>query len=126
MFTITAASSTFLRGLPAIVYLRTAAVRRGRSDGWPWFSIAALLERPITIYGDGLADPRSAACDDIVAAYKAAAEKPDRAAGQIFNMGGGPSRRCPWSNCWRFWRSGWRRKFRWGTQSREPEISLSS
>ena len=57
-----------------------------------WFSIAAMLERPITIYGDGLQIRDLLHVNDLVAAYKAAAEKPDRSAGQIFNMGGGPTR----------------------------------
>lgn len=62
-------------------------------QGWvAWFSIAALLERPITIYGDGLQIRDLLHVNDLVAAYKAAAAKPDRAAGQIFNMGGGPAR----------------------------------
>ncbi len=57
-----------------------------------WFSIAALLNRPITIYGDGLQVRDLLHVDDLVAAYKAAAGTPSRAAGQIFNMGGGPTR----------------------------------
>ncbi len=62
-------------------------------QGWvAWFSIAALLERPITIYGDGLQIRDLLHVNDLVAAYKAAADQPDRSAGQIFNMGGGPSR----------------------------------
>ena len=62
-------------------------------QGWvAWFSIAALLERPITVYGDGLQIRDLLHVDDLVAAYRAAADKPERSAGQIFNMGGGPTR----------------------------------
>ena len=62
-------------------------------QGWvAWFSIAALLERPITIYGDGLQVRDLLHVDDLVAAYKRAAAEPSRAAGQVFNMGGGPTR----------------------------------
>jgi len=62
-------------------------------QGWvAWFSIAAMLERPITIYGDGLQIRDLLHVNDLVAAYKAAAGNRERSAGQIFNMGGGPSR----------------------------------
>jgi CDP-paratose 2-epimerase len=62
-------------------------------QGWvAWFAIAALLERPITIYGDGLQIRDLLHVNDLVAAYKAAAADPKRAGGCIFNMGGGPSR----------------------------------
>ena len=62
-------------------------------QGWvAWFSIAALLERPITIYGDGLQIRDLLHVNDLVAAYKRAAADPLRAAGGIFNMGGGPTR----------------------------------
>jgi len=62
-------------------------------QGWvAWFSIAALLNRPITIYGDGLQVRDLLHIDDLVAAYQCAASEPSRAAGKIFNMGGGPSR----------------------------------
>lgn len=62
-------------------------------QGWvAWFSIAALLKRPITIYGDGLQVRDLLHIDDLVAAYQCAASEPSRAAGKIFNMGGGPSR----------------------------------
>lgn len=62
-------------------------------QGWvAWFSIAALLNRPITVYGDGLQVRDLLHVDDLVAAYKAAASDPSRSGGKIFNMGGGPSR----------------------------------
>ena len=62
-------------------------------QGWvAWFSIAAMLNRPITVYGDGLQIRDLLHVDDLANAYKAAANQPDRSAGQIFNMGGGPSR----------------------------------
>jgi CDP-paratose 2-epimerase len=50
------------------------------------------LNRPITIYGDGLQVRDLLQVDDLVAAYKSAVSNPSRAAGQIFNMGGGPTR----------------------------------
>jgi CDP-paratose 2-epimerase len=62
-------------------------------QGWvAWFSIAALLNRPITVYGDGLQVRDLLHVDDLVAAYKSAASNPSKSGGEIFNMGGGPSR----------------------------------
>lgn len=62
-------------------------------QGWvAWFAIAALLNRPITIYGDGLQIRDLLHVDDLVAAYKCAAADRSRAAGKVFNMGGGPTR----------------------------------
>jgi CDP-paratose 2-epimerase len=62
-------------------------------QGWvAWFTIAALLQRPITIYGDGLQIRDLLHVDDLVAAYKRAAADPEHIGGNIFNMGGGPKR----------------------------------
>ncbi len=62
-------------------------------QGWvAWFSIAAMLNRPITVYGDGLQIRDLLHVDDLANVYKAAANQPERSAGQIFNMGGGPTR----------------------------------
>jgi len=62
-------------------------------QGWvAWFSIAALFNRPITIYGDGLQVRDLLHIDDLIAAYRCAASNPSKAAGNVFNMGGGPSR----------------------------------
>jgi CDP-paratose 2-epimerase len=51
-----------------------------------------MLNRPITIYGDGLQVRDLLHVEDLVAAYKIAAAEPERSAGQIFNVGGGPAR----------------------------------
>ncbi len=60
-------------------------------QGWvAWFIIAALKERPITIYGDGKQVRDILYIDDLLDAYDAAVEQIDRSAGQIFNVGGGP------------------------------------
>jgi len=62
-------------------------------QGWvAWFAIAALLERPITIYGDGLQVRDLLHVDDLIAAYQCAAADFSRSGGRIFNMGGGPTR----------------------------------
>jgi CDP-paratose 2-epimerase len=60
-------------------------------QGWvAWFIIAALKQRPITIYGDGKQVRDVLFIDDLLDAYDAAVQQIDRAAGQIYNVGGGP------------------------------------
>jgi hypothetical protein len=60
-------------------------------QGWvAWFVIAAVLGRPITIYGDGKQVRDVLHVDDLLDVYDAAVEKIDVAAGQIYNIGGGP------------------------------------
>jgi CDP-paratose 2-epimerase len=64
----------------------------GNEDqGWlAHFVIAALLDRGLTIYGDGK-QVRDALCVlDLVRAFDLAAQHIDRAAGQVYNIGGGP------------------------------------
>jgi CDP-paratose 2-epimerase len=61
-------------------------------QGWvAWFIIAALKERPITIYGDGKQVRDVLFITDLLDAYEAAVQQIDRAAGQIYNVGGGPA-----------------------------------
>ena len=84
-------------GIPTIVFRQSCIYGQRQfgveDQGWvAWFSIAALLNRPITIYGDGLQLRDLLHVDDLVAAYRVAADDPARAAGKIFNMGGGPTR----------------------------------
>ncbi len=60
-------------------------------QGWmAWFVIAAVVGRPITIYGDGKQVRDMLYVDDLLNAYDLAVEKIDTAKGQVFNMGGGP------------------------------------
>jgi CDP-paratose 2-epimerase len=62
-------------------------------QGWvAWFAIAAELERDITIYGDGRQVRDVLHIDDLLCAYEAAIRAPDRAAGEAFNVGGGPAK----------------------------------
>ena len=60
-------------------------------QGWvAWFVIAAVTGRPITIYGDGKQVRDVLNVDDLLNAYDAAIENISVAAGQVFNVGGGP------------------------------------
>lgn len=61
-------------------------------QGWvAWFCIATALGKPITIYGDGKQIRDVLFIDDLVMAFELAYKKRNKAAGQIFNIGGGPS-----------------------------------
>jgi CDP-paratose 2-epimerase len=64
----------------------------GNEDqGWvAHFLISALLNRPISIYGDGYQVRDVLYVDDAVAAYLLALDNIDRVAGSAFNLGGGP------------------------------------
>ena len=60
-------------------------------QGWvAWFTIAALLDKPITIYGDGKQIRDVLHVQDLVACYEAAINNRQAVSGQAFNIGGGP------------------------------------
>lgn len=60
-------------------------------QGWvAWFTIAALLGREITVYGDGMQVRDVLYVGDLIDAYELALERIDTTAGQIYNVGGGP------------------------------------
>jgi CDP-paratose 2-epimerase len=62
-------------------------------QGWvAWFTIAALLGKKISVYGDGKQVRDVLFIDDLIQAYLAAVEHADKTAGQAFNIGGGPTR----------------------------------
>lgn len=59
-------------------------------QGWvAWFIIAALLKQPLTVYGDGKQVRDVLYVDDLVDVYLAALNNIDKAAGKIYNIGGG-------------------------------------
>jgi CDP-paratose 2-epimerase len=61
-------------------------------QGWvAWFAIAAMLGRPITIFGDGHQTRDVLFVDDLIDCYLAAVDRIDDAAGETFNVGGGPA-----------------------------------
>jgi len=59
-------------------------------QGWvAWFTIATLLGRPITIYGDGKQVRDMLYVTDLVAAFDAFVDRRDRLHRGVYNMGGG-------------------------------------
>lgn len=82
--------------IPTVVFRQSAIYgprQFGMEDqGWvSWFIIAVLLKKPITIYGNGKQVRDLLFIDDLVRAYHAAIDEPEKNAGQIFNIGGGPN-----------------------------------
>ena len=82
-------------GLPTVVFRQSCIYgprQFGVEDqGWvAWFIIAALLGKPITIYGNGKQVRDVLFVEDLLDAYDAAVARMDCAAGQIYNIGGGP------------------------------------
>jgi len=81
--------------LPTVVFRQSCIYgprQFGVEDqGWvAWFIIAAVLGRSITIYGDGKQVRDVLYIEDLLDAYDAAVVQIDRAAGEIYNVGGGP------------------------------------
>ena len=60
-------------------------------QGWvAWFTIAAMLDKEITVYGDGKQIRDVLHVDDLVNAYHQAIENQDQVQGLALNVGGGP------------------------------------
>jgi len=83
-------------GLPTVVFRQSCIYgprQMGMEDqGWvAWFIIAAVLGRPITIYGDGKQVRDVLYIDDLLEAYDLAIQKIEIARGQVYNIGGGPA-----------------------------------
>lgn len=82
-------------GLKTVV-LRQSAIYGYRQfgvedQGWiAWLTIAAVTDQPITIYGDGKQVRDVLFIDDLLDLYDAIVAHSDVAAGQVYNVGGGP------------------------------------
>ena len=61
-------------------------------QGWvAWFCVAVTTGQPFTIFGDGKQIRDALWVDDLIDAYALAVERIDVAAGEVFNIGGGPA-----------------------------------
>jgi CDP-paratose 2-epimerase len=83
--------------LPTVVFRQSCIYgphQFGVEDqGWvAWFIIAAVTGKPITIYGDGKQVRDVLFVEDLLNAYDAALANLDKAAGQVYNLGGGPDK----------------------------------
>ena len=83
--------------LPTVVFRQSSIYgprQFGVEDqGWIAFlAICAATNRPITIYGDGKQVRDILYIDDLARAFEAAVRHIGRAAGQVYNIGGGPNR----------------------------------
>jgi CDP-paratose 2-epimerase len=91
----------YVRDYARIYGLRTVTFRQSciygyrqfgvEDQGWvAWFTIQAVLDRPITIYGDGKQVRDMLFVDDLVEAYQMAVRAIETTSGKIYNLGGGP------------------------------------
>ncbi len=96
------AADQYLRDYARIYGLKTIVFRQSciygyrqfgiEDQGWvAWFTIRAVLDLPITIYGDGKQVRDMLFIDDLLDAYDMAISRIDTLRGRIFNIGGGPS-----------------------------------
>jgi CDP-paratose 2-epimerase len=82
--------------LPTVVFRMSCIYgprQYGTEDqGWlAHFIIAAVTDKPITIYGDGKQVRDVLYVSDLIQAFRLAVNRIDKAAGQVFNIGGGPT-----------------------------------
>jgi len=95
------AGDQYVRDYARIYGLRSVVFRQSciygprqfgvEDQGWlAWMTIAAVIGRQITIYGDGKQVRDVLHVDDLLNGYDLAVSKIGAAAGQIYNMGGGP------------------------------------
>jgi CDP-paratose 2-epimerase len=82
-------------GLKTIVFRQSCIYgprQFGMEDqGWlAWFSIRALQQQSVTIYGDGKQVRDALYVEDLIAAYDAALRHIGTTAGRAYNVGGGP------------------------------------
>jgi CDP-paratose 2-epimerase len=95
------AADQYVRDYSRIYGMKTVVFRQSciygtrqfgvEDQGWvAWFTIAAVLGKPVTIYGDGKQVRDVLWVDDLIDLYCSALDHIDVASGQIYNAGGGP------------------------------------
>ncbi len=82
-------------GLQTVVFRQSCIYGRRQfgieDQGWvAWFTIAAMLGKPITIYGDGKQVRDVLFVDDLICAYEHAWDSIEKTQGRVYNIGGGP------------------------------------
>lgn len=83
-------------GLKTVVFRQSCIYGKHQfgieDQGWvAWFTIAAMLQRPLTIYGTGKQVRDVLFVSDLCRLYEAAIENIDRVSGNAYNTGGGPT-----------------------------------
>ena len=97
------AADQYVRDYSRIYDLQTVVLRQSciygnrqfgiEEQGWiAWFTLAALMGRHITVYGDGKQVRDVLEVSDLVRMYRLCIENADQVSGQIFNVGGGPDK----------------------------------
>lgn len=95
------AADQYVRDYSRIYGLKTVVLRQSciygtrqfgiEDQGWvAWFTIASMLNKGLSIYGDGKQSRDLLWIDDLVSAYVGLFENAEKVAGKIFNVGGGP------------------------------------
>lgn len=93
----------YVRDFSRMYSLKTVVMRQSciygkrqfgvEDQGWvAWFTIAAELGKPITIYGDGMQVRDVLYADDLFEAWDLATKNIDQVSGRIYNVGGGPDK----------------------------------
>ncbi len=96
------AADQYVRDYARIYGLRSVVFRQScihgqrqmgvEDQGWvAWFVIAAVHDKPITIYGNGKQVRDLLHVDDLIRAFQLATERIDVTKGQVYNLGGGPT-----------------------------------
>lgn len=82
-------------GIPSVVFRQSCIYGEHQfgieDQGWvAWFTIANMLNKQITVYGDGNQIRDVLYIGDLVRAYEAAIMNKEKCSGKIYNVGGGP------------------------------------
>ena len=83
-------------GLPTVVFRQSCIYGQHQfgieDQGWvAWFTIATILKKPLTIFGNGKQVRDVLFVDDLIRAFDLAWQKIEKSQGQVYNLGGGPS-----------------------------------